>query len=56
MARNLLRAQFANQPPVLTDKPLFGTEQQQLVGCQVDGCPGGNVFTGEVEDLSPVGE
>jgi hypothetical protein len=46
-----LRAQFAHQFAVLVSN-LVGAEQQQLVGTQVDGGAGGDVFAGQVEDLA----
>jgi hypothetical protein len=47
-----LRAQFAHQLPLLVDQARLGAEQQQLVGTQVDGGAGGDVFAGQVEDLA----
>ncbi len=49
---HLLRTQFAHQPALLVQQAGFGTEQQQFVGGQIDGRAGGDVFTGQVENLA----
>src|SRR5690554_208538 len=51
MLADLLRTQLADQPALLVQQPLLGTEQQQLVGAQFDGGAGGHVLAGQVEDL-----
>jgi len=46
-----LRAQLAHQLAALVEQAGLGAVEHQLVGLQIDGRTGGNVFAGEVEDL-----
>ncbi|MNL47172.1 hypothetical protein D3C87_1699410 [compost metagenome] len=46
VSRHLLRPQFAHQLALFVEQTALGTEQQQLVGAQVDGRTGGHVLAG----------
>ncbi|MNJ17560.1 hypothetical protein D3C77_118430 [compost metagenome] len=48
----LLRTQFTHQPPLLVEQATLSSEQKQLVGAQFDGRTGGDILTGQVEDLA----